>query len=77
MRNGSGLWKLSWKTWSMVREKKSATGWPGTSIPTASIRTMPLTRGDFSSAISAVIQPPMEFPMTVTSCRPNWPSSAV
>jgi len=25
---------------------------------------MPLTRGDFSSAISAVIQPPMELPMT-------------
>jgi hypothetical protein len=55
---------LRWKTSSVVREKKSATGWPGTSIPTASISTMPLTRGDFSSAISAVIQPPMELPMT-------------
>jgi len=38
---------------------------------------MPLTRGDFSSAISAVIQPPMELPMTVTSCRPTWSSSAL
>ena len=26
MRNGPGLWKLRWKTLSMVREKKSATG---------------------------------------------------
>ena len=61
----------------MVRAKKSATGWPGTSIPTASIRTMPLTRGDFSSAISAVIQPPIEFPMTVTSARSSWSSSVL
>jgi hypothetical protein len=38
---------------------------------------MPLTRGDVSSAISAVIQPPMELPMTVTSCRSSWPSSAL
>ena len=75
-RNGSGSWKLSSKTWSMVSEKKSATGCPGTSIPTASTRTMPLTRGDFSSAISAVIQPPRELPMTVTPVRSSWSSSA-
>lgn len=60
----------------MLREKKSATGWPGTSIPTASIRTMPLTRGDFNKAISAAIQPPIELPMTVTSLSANSSSSA-
>ena len=42
---------------AVAPEKKSATGWPGTSMPTASIKTMPSTRGDPSSAISAVIQP--------------------
>lgn len=74
MRNGAGLWKLSVKTWSMVREKKSAIGWPGTSMPTASTRMAPLTRGEASRAISAAIHPPTEFPMTVTSS--SWPISA-
>ena len=76
MRNGPGLWKLSVKTWSMVREKKSAIGWPGTSMPTASTRMAPLIRGEASRAISAAIQPPIEFPMTVTSSSPSWPISA-
>lgn len=67
LRHVPGSWKLSVKTWSMVREKKSAIGWPGTSMPTASTRMAPLTRGEASRAISAAIHPPTEFPMTVTS----------
>ena len=43
------------------------TGCPGTSAPTASTSTTPLTRGLPSRAISAAIQPPIEFPITVTS----------
>jgi len=50
IRNGPGLWKLSWNTWSIVSEKKSATGWPGTSMPTASMRMTRLTRGEFRMA---------------------------
>ena len=52
-RNGSGLWKLRRKPSSIVVEKKSATGWPRTSIPAASMRTVSLVRGDFGSASSA------------------------
>ena len=51
MRNGWGLWKARVKTSSMVMVKKSATGWTGTSRPTPSISTMPLTRGERSKAI--------------------------
>src|SRR5262245_55206045 len=51
--------------------KESATGWLGTSMPTASISTMPLTRGDSRKAISAVIHPPTELPITVTSSSPE------
>ncbi len=36
-------------------------------MPTPLTMVMPLTRGEASSAISAAIQPPMEFPTTVTS----------
>ena len=50
----------------MVSEKKSAMGESLSSSPAASARTTPLTRGLPSSAISAAIQPPMEFPTTVT-----------
>jgi hypothetical protein len=60
----------------LVREKKSATGWPGTSRPAASMRMARLTRGEFRMAISAAIQPPIEFPITVTSSGPIWSSSA-
>src|SRR5487761_1317090 len=46
IRNGSGLWKLSERTSSKLREKKSATGWPGTTMPTASTRiARPTDRG--------------------------------
>ncbi len=55
----------------MVSEKKSATGWSPVSRPAASTRTTPLTRGLPSSAISAAIQPPMEFPTTVTPSSPR------
>jgi hypothetical protein len=41
----------------MVREKKSAIGWPGTSIPTASTRMARPTRGEASRAVSAAIHP--------------------
>jgi len=44
----------------MVRPEKSATGWPGTSIPTASIRTIPLTRGDCRSALVYTATPGTE-----------------
>ena len=37
----------------------------------AVISTLPLTRGDRGSAISAVVQPPIELPVTVTSCSPS------
>jgi hypothetical protein len=37
----------------------------------AVISTLRLTRGDRGSAISAVVQPPIELPVTVTSCSPS------
>ena len=37
---------------------------------------MRLMRGELSSAISAAIQPPTEFPITVTSSSPRSSSKA-
>ncbi len=37
---------------------------------------MPLMRGEASSAISAAIQPPTEFPMTVTFSSPRLSSKS-
>ena len=40
----------------------SVTGWPGTSIPTASIRISSLKARGWRRASSAAIHPPIEFP---------------
>ena len=58
----------------MVSEKKSAAGAVSTCRPAASASTTAVTRGLFSTAISAAIQPPIELPMTVTPSRSSWSS---
>lgn len=69
IRKRSGSWYDSSATSGRVSEKKSAIGCPGTVMPTPFMITTPATRGLFSRAISAAIQPPSELPTTVTSVR--------
>jgi hypothetical protein len=76
-RKGVGSWNESAWISGTDRAETSATGWPSTSIPTASRSTTPLMRGEPSNAISAAIQPPTELPMTVTFSSPRSSSKAL